>query len=156
MQNVDFLKNVLTSSDVEKLLLTRPARFMIQECYIVGGLGAYALGTVLCGVIKQKEEVVLQPGDLKSEIGFLEKDRALVKEAHPGETVAMNLPRIKASKLKRGMILSLMSDKPSQRAMDLEYALGFFIGADFNGHVVSGMRFFLVHNKIPRKCRIEV
>ena len=52
MQKMDFLKSVLTSSDVEKLLLKRPARFLIQESYIVGGVGAYVLGTVLCGVIK--------------------------------------------------------------------------------------------------------
>ena len=48
---------------------------MIYESYIVGGVGAYVLGDVLCGVIKTKEKVILQPGDLESDIGFIEKDR---------------------------------------------------------------------------------
>ena len=110
MQNLEFFKTVLTSSDVEKLLLQRPARFLIQESYIVGGVGAYVLGTVLCGIIKHKQDVVLQPGDLKSDIGFLEKNRSLISEAKPGEVIAMNLPKIKASKIRRGMVVSLMSD----------------------------------------------
>ena len=156
MQKVDFLKSVLNSSDLVGLLLKRPARFMIQESYIVGGVGAYVLGVVLCGVIKQNEEVVLQPGDLKSSIGFLEKERKLVSQVLPGESVAMNLPNIKTSKIKRGMVVSMMSDKPSLRAADLEFALGFFIGAEFKGSVTSGMKFFLVHNRISRKCRIEI
>jgi len=59
MQKLDFFKSVLNSSDVEKLLLKRPARFMIQESYIVGGVGAYVLGTVLCGILKHKQEVIL-------------------------------------------------------------------------------------------------
>jgi len=70
--------------------------------------------------------------------------------------IAINLPKIKASAIKRGMVASLMSDSPSQRSSDFDYALGFFIGADFKGSVTSGMRFFLVHNKISRKCRVEI
>ncbi len=59
MQKLDFLKDILNKNDVNKLLITRPARFMIFESYIVGGIGAYALGRVLCGVIKTKQMVVL-------------------------------------------------------------------------------------------------
>lgn len=54
------------------------------------------------------------------------------------------------------MVVSMLSDKPSERAHDLEYALGFFIGAGFKGRVNSGMKFFLVSNRISRKCRVEV
>jgi GTPase len=59
MQKLDFLKNILSKKDIGKLLPKRPARFMIYESYIVGGVGSYVLGDVLCGVINTKENVIL-------------------------------------------------------------------------------------------------
>lgn len=156
MQKLDFLKTILSAKDISKLLPKRPARFMIYESYIVGGLGSYVLGDVLCGIIKTKEDVVLQPGDLKSDIGFIEKDRKLVEKGLPGERIAINLPKIKTSKIKRGMVISMERNKPSERAKDLKYGLGFFIGAGFKGRIISGMKFFLVSNHISRKCQIHV
>ena len=79
-----------------------------------------------------------------------------MQKGWPGDKLAINLPMIKASKIKRGMVISMVSDKPGERAQDLDYALGFFIGSNFKGRIHSGMKFFLVSNRISRKCRVEV
>lgn len=41
-------------------------------------------------------------------------------------------------------------------ARELDHAVGFFYGTSFKGDIVSGMKFYLVSNKISRMCRIEI
>jgi translation elongation factor EF-1alpha len=129
---------------------------MIYESYIVGGVGTSVLGEVLAGRIKQKETVILEPGGLTSSIGFIDKERKLVETAVPGDKLGINLPMVKCSQIKRGMVASMANDSPAQRAKDLDYALGIFFATQFKGTVHSGMKFYLVNNRIARLCRIEV
>ena len=152
----DWLEEVMGKEDMVKLLMTRPPRFMVYEAYIAGGVGCYVLGDVLAGTIKLKQMVTLHPGELKSDINFIERDKKLVREAYAGDTVALSLPMIKTSLVKRGMCMSVDEDKPAKAASELDYALGIFFGCDFKGEVTSGMRFFLVNNRISRMCEVEV
>lgn len=146
----------MNQQDIIKLLLTRPARFMIYESYIVGGVGTYVLGDVLSGILKKDSKVILEPGGIKSDIGFIDVDRKLAVEAQAGQRAAINLPMIKCSRIVRGMMISALDDHPSKRAKNLDYALGFFFSMNFKGEIRSGMNFYLVNNRIARLCRIEV
>lgn len=146
----------MNQEDINELLLTRPARFMIYESYIVGGVGTYVLGDTLSGILKKDSRVILEPGGLESVIGFIDKNRKLADEAKAGERAAINLPMIKCSKIERGMMISALDDHPAERAKNLDYALGFFFSCNFKGEVESGMKFYLVNNRIARLCRIEV
>lgn len=129
---------------------------MIYESYIVGGVGTYVLGDVLSGILKKDSKIILEPGELESDIGFIDIDRKLADEARAGQKAAINLPMIKCSDIERGMMISAMDDNPSERAKNLDYALGFFFSCNFKGEIETGMKFYLVNNRIARLCKIEV
>ena len=110
MFSVKFLKEVMTKEEIKERLPFHPLRFLILDVFIVGGLGSYVVGEVLCGTLKPEYDVITAPKSLESEIGVIEKDSQLCEEALPGEFVALTLPEIRCKDLKRGMVLSEKSN----------------------------------------------
>lgn len=125
---------------------------MIYESYIVGGIGSYVLGDVLSGTISKGDAITMNPSSTKAEVVFVERNKKLVDKAQAGESVAIALTGVKCSQIRRGMVISSRDDTPKT----LHYALGFFYGSSFKGEVKSGMKFYIVNNKIARLCQIEI
>lgn len=153
MLSLDFLKSVHHELEYKEVAKSKPLRFLIFETYIIGGVGTYVTGEVLSGILRPETELLLTPGDLNSEIAFVDKDRELIEQANPGDRVGISIPNLKPRQIPRG---SVLSEKANHPARGLKFALGFFLMVNFKGLLPSGTQLNLIMNRISRRCKITI
>lgn len=87
------------------------------------------------------------------QIAFIEKERKAIEQAQPYDRIGISIPNIRCKDIPRGTVLSEEANTP---ARNLRYAVGFFLTVNYKGELKSGMKLYLVNNRIQRKCIIEL
>ncbi|XP_018330152.1 GTP-binding protein 1 [Agrilus planipennis] len=109
-ENLDMLKTFLN------LLTTRmeyhenePAEFQIDDTYSVPGVGTVVSGTVLKGIIRLNDTLMLGPDPLGHfqpiAVKSIHRKRMVVREVRAGQTASFALKKIKRSHIRKGMVM---------------------------------------------------
>ena len=81
-------------------------RLAIDRCFELKGIGTVITGTLLSGSIREGEEIVIMPARLKTKARQIQEHNLKKSKVLAGERVAINLPGIDKSMVKRGNIIS--------------------------------------------------
>lgn len=101
---VELIKTV--SSEVEGRDENAPARMYIDRIFSVKGFGSVVTGTLVEGMIKPDDELVIYPKELKAKVRGVQVHSKPAKAAFAGQRVAINLANVEKDKLERGDILA--------------------------------------------------
>ncbi len=83
------------------------ARLPIDRVFSMTGFGTIVTGTLLDGVLKTGQEMIILPAGLQARIRGLQTHKQKVDLAYPGSRVAVNLSNLNTQQLKRGDILAV-------------------------------------------------
>ncbi|MDI6603661.1 MAG: selenocysteine-specific translation elongation factor [Thermoanaerobacteraceae bacterium] len=81
-------------------------RLPIDRIFSVAGFGTVVTGTLVSGMIKIGDKVMIYPDMLESRVRNLQVHDKDVKEAYAGQRTAINLANINTDKLKRGDVIA--------------------------------------------------
>ena len=113
---------------LESLLAMRPQRpnlgrprLPIDRSFIMPGFGTVVTGTLMDGVFKLGQEVVIEPAGLHGRIRGLQTHGSSVEQVSPGSRTALNISGLDLTDAERGhWITALDAYRPTQR-LDLEF-----------------------------------
>ena len=74
--------------------------------FTIAGFGTVVTGTLTDGTLHVGQEVVVEPGGLRSRIRGLQSHKHKVESIGPGNRVAVNLAGVDVDELRRGMVLT--------------------------------------------------
>ncbi|XP_029650113.1 GTP-binding protein 1 isoform X2 [Octopus sinensis] len=109
-ENLGLLKMFLNLlSTRHKYDVTQPAEFQIDDTFSVPGVGTVVSGTLLRGLIKLNDTILLGPDSLGQfqsiVIKSIHRKRMPVKEVRGGQTASFALKKIKRSSIRKGMVM---------------------------------------------------
>ena len=81
-------------------------RLPIDRAFTIGGFGTVVTGTLIDGSLSLGQELVIEPGGLRTRIRGLQSHRQKVEAASPGTRAAVNVAGLATSELQRGMVLT--------------------------------------------------
>lgn len=86
-----------------------PAEFHIDEIFNVPGAGTVVSGTVMAGVIRQGQSLLLGPDPLgnfqPAQIRSIQRKRLPVTECIGGQTASFSLKKVKRNQVRKGMVM---------------------------------------------------
>jgi selenocysteine-specific elongation factor len=78
----------------------------IDRSFTIAGFGTVVTGTLVDGSLRAGQEVVVEPGGLRTRIRGLQSHRHKVESTEPGSRTAVNVAGLGAEALHRGMVLT--------------------------------------------------
>ena len=113
---LDELKDALTQAAGERVSDGGPARLYVDRVFTLRGIGTVATGTLWSGTIGAGDELRAEPSGLDVRVRSVEVHDASVERADAGQRVAVALPGIERSQLRRGdALVSPGAFRPSYR-----------------------------------------
>ncbi|XP_050391749.1 GTP-binding protein 1 [Patella vulgata] len=109
-ENLDLLKMFLNLLSTRvKCNLNKPAEFQIDDTFSVPGVGTVVSGTLLQGIVRLNDSLLLGPDALgqfmSMVIKSIHRKRMPVKEVRGGQTASFALKKIKRSVIRKGMVM---------------------------------------------------
>ena len=79
-------------------------RLAVDRSFTLAGIGVVVTGTVLSGIVRMKDQVVLSPSGFSARVRSLHAQNRAAEVGHAGERCALNLsgPRLSKESVKRG------------------------------------------------------
>src|SRR6188474_1356274 len=110
------LKDALAQAAGERVSGGGPARLYVDRVFTLRGIGTVATGTLWSGTIGAGDELRAEPSGLDVRVRSVEVHDASVERAEAGQRVAVALPGIERSQLRRGdALVSPGAFRPSYR-----------------------------------------
>ncbi|HLZ70289.1 MAG TPA: selenocysteine-specific translation elongation factor [Dehalococcoidia bacterium] len=81
-------------------------RLAIDRVFSVAGFGTVVTGTLIDGMLRAGQEVVVEPGGLRSRVRGLQSHKHKVERSEPGSRTAVNLGNVGTDELHRGLVLT--------------------------------------------------
>jgi selenocysteine-specific elongation factor len=106
------LEHTMTRPD-----LGRP-RLPVDRAFGMAGFGTVVTGTLVGGVLRQGDEVVILPGERRVRIRGLQQHNRAVEEARPGSRTAVNLAGVDRAQVRRGDVLVQPGTMAATRRLD--------------------------------------
>lgn len=103
-----------------RLDLGRP-RLFVDRAFVMPGFGSVVTGTLLDGIFRVGDEVLILPGDKTGRIRGLQNHNQKVEEIGPGNRVAVNISGIDHKDIKRGDVITHPGDYKSTRRLDVSF-----------------------------------
>ena len=97
--------------------LGRP-RLPVDRAFGMAGFGTVVTGTLVGGVLRQGDEVVILPGERRVRIRGLQQHNQSVEEARPGSRTAVNLAGVDRAQVRRGDVLVQPGTMAASRRLD--------------------------------------
>ncbi|XP_056018519.1 GTP-binding protein 1-like [Ostrea edulis] len=109
-ENLDLLKMFLNLLSTRlKSETTAPAEFQIDDTFSVPGVGTVVSGTLLQGMIKLNDNLLLGPDALGHfqpiTVKSIHRKRMPVREVKGGQTASFSLKKVKRSSIRKGMVM---------------------------------------------------
>ncbi|MFA5866672.1 MAG: selenocysteine-specific translation elongation factor [Actinomycetota bacterium] len=98
-------------------------RLPVDRVFTLRGAGTVITGTLWSGTLRQDDNAEIMPAGLPARVRSVQIHGKLVKEAFPGNRVAVNLPGIDKSAIHRGEILVPAGSARSSYMFDAEFTL---------------------------------
>ena len=96
-------------------------RLSIDRIFQMAGFGSVVTGTLLDGIFRVGDEVLLLPGGKTGRIRGLQTHNQDLKEVGPGHRTAVNISGIDRKDIKRGDVLSFPGDYTPTRRLDVHF-----------------------------------
>ncbi len=81
-------------------------RLAIDRCFDLKGIGVVITGTLLSGILREGDEVVILPPGHRTKARQIQEHNERKQLVHAGERVAVNLPGIEKKMVERGHIIA--------------------------------------------------
>jgi selenocysteine-specific elongation factor len=94
-------------------------RLYVDRVFTLRGIGTVATGTLLSGSIGEGDELRAEPGSRPLRVRSVQVHDQAVDRAEPGQRVAVSLPGIERSELRRGDALVAAGAYPSSYRLDI-------------------------------------
>lgn len=79
-----------------------PLRIHIDSAFTVKGFGTVLRGSMVSGTLCEGERVIIEPLHTEGRVRKIQNHGRFIKEAHAGQRVALNIPDLEPSQIKRG------------------------------------------------------
>jgi len=123
-RGLDELRAALAAAaaDLEPTHATGPTRLFVDRVFTLRGIGTVATGTLWSGTIREGSRLRAEPGGLDVRVRSVQVHDAPVEEAEPGQRVAVSLPGVERSQLRRGVALVEPGEYPVSYRLDVALA----------------------------------
>jgi len=91
----------------------KPLRLPVQDVYTITGVGTVPVGRVETGVLKEGDQIVIMPSNVKAEVKSLEMHHTRIPKAEPGDNVGFNVRGVAKTDLRRGDVCGHVDNPPS-------------------------------------------
>jgi selenocysteine-specific elongation factor len=102
---LDELRAALASSAVERMHANAPTRLFIDRVFTLRGIGTVVTGTLWSGSVGEGDELRAEPAGLPVRVRSVQVHDRPVERAEAGQRVALALPGVDRSTLRRGDVL---------------------------------------------------
>ena len=93
--------------------IEKPLRIPIQDVYTITGVGTVPVGRVETGVLKEGDQVVFMPPNVKGEVKSIETHHARIPKAEPGDNVGFNVRGVAKKDIRRGDVCGHVDNPPT-------------------------------------------
>jgi elongation factor 1-alpha len=93
--------------------LTKPLRCPIQDVYTITGVGTVPVGRVETGVVKEGQQVIFMPSNVKGEVKSIETHHVRVPKAEPGDNIGFNVRGVSKQDIRRGDVMGPVDNPPT-------------------------------------------
>jgi len=93
--------------------IDKPLRIPIQDVYTITGVGTVPVGRVETGVLKEGDEVVFMPPNVKGEVKSIETHHTRIPKAEPGDNIGFNVRGVAKKDIRRGDVCGHVDNPPS-------------------------------------------
>lgn len=109
------LLRALDALKVPEKPVDKPLRLPVQDVYTIGGVGTVPVGRVETGKLKVGDKIVINPGNVQTEVRDIEMHHEKIPEALPHDNIGFNLriDKEEAKKLKRGYVCGPVNNPPT-------------------------------------------
>jgi elongation factor 1-alpha len=82
--------------------IKKPLRLPIQDVYTITGVGTVPVGRVETGILKEGDNLVFMPGNVKGEVKSIETHHVRIPKAEPGDNIGFNVRGLSTKDIRRG------------------------------------------------------
>ena len=93
--------------------IDKPLRIPIQDVYTITGVGTVPVGRVETGVLKEGDEVVFMPPNVKGEVKSIETHHTRIPKAEPGDNIGFNVRGVAKKDIRRGDVCGHVNNPPT-------------------------------------------
>jgi len=93
--------------------IDKPLRIPIQDVYTITGVGTVPVGRVETGVLKEGDEVIFMPPNIKGEVKSIETHHTRISKAEPGDNIGFNVRGVAKKDIRRGDVCGHVDNPPS-------------------------------------------
>jgi len=91
----------------------KPLRIPIQDVYTITGVGTVPVGRVETGVLKEGDEVIFMPPNVKGEVKSIETHHTRIPKAEPGDNIGFNVRGVAKKDIRRGDVCGHVNNPPT-------------------------------------------
>jgi elongation factor 1-alpha len=99
--------------EVPPKTLNKPLRVPLQDVYTITGVGTVPVGRVETGVLKEGQQVIFMPGNVKGEVKSIETHHVRVPKAEPGDNIGFNVRGVSKNDIRRGDVMGPVENPPT-------------------------------------------
>jgi len=107
------LLDALDTFELPPKPIEKPLRIPIQDVYTITGVGTVPVGRVETGVLKEGDEVVFMPPNVKGEVKSIETHHARIPKAEPGDNIGFNVRGVAKKDIRRGDVCGHVDNPPT-------------------------------------------
>jgi elongation factor 1-alpha len=93
--------------------LNKALRVPLQDVYTITGVGTVPVGRVETGVLKEGQQVIFMPGNVKGEVKSIETHHVRVPKAEPGDNIGFNVRGVSKNDIRRGDVMGPVENPPT-------------------------------------------
>jgi selenocysteine-specific elongation factor len=133
-EGLDELRAALAAAAVERERMDAPTRLYVDRVFSLRGIGTVATGTLWSGSIGEGDELRAEPAGRAVRVRSVQVHDTAVERADAGQRVAVALPGIERTELRRGDALVAAGAYAASYRLDIELAAPAEIPARANVH----------------------
>lgn len=107
------LLEALDGFEVPTKPIDKPLRLPVQDVYTITGVGTVPVGRVETGIIREGDNVVFMPPNVKGEVKSLETHHVKMPQAVPGDNIGFNIRGVAKGEIARGDVCGHTANPPS-------------------------------------------
>jgi elongation factor 1-alpha len=107
------LYEALDTFKVPAKTLNKPLRVPIQDVYTITGVGTVPVGRVETGILKEGQQVIFMPSNVKGEVKSIETHHVRVPKAEPGDNIGFNVRGVSKQDIRRGDVMGPVDNPPT-------------------------------------------
>ena len=131
---------------VEQRPATRPTRLFVDRVFTLRGIGTVVTGTLWSGSVGEGDELRAEPAGLDVRVRSVQVHDRPVERAEAGQRVAVALPGVERSQLRRGDALVAAGAYPSSYRLD--------IALEALSEIADGVRLHVHHGTAEHLARV--